>query len=224
MTRTALSWRIDQLVREFGAYVHIYDQNELNGAWRPHDAAISRYRALGIPPAAATLSTDTPYLGALSRVLRSWRAFGRPPGFRYPTTAAIGAVIAAETVTIDALSTFSLADPQLDVPIVQGQVWSLIQSCTQSLNPGGPPLVGGSKFVHHLLPELVPPFDREGTGWFFGWPDSSWTTTSAQQSFFEAFPLLHDIAVRTNAAQFVTKSGWRTSVSKVIDNAICASR
>jgi hypothetical protein len=84
-------------------------------------------------------------------------------------------------------------------------------------------LVANSKALHHVLPDLVPPIDRNYTLMFFvGRP---YIYRSKEMRLFMAvFPLFHEIAVRCSETihGFLTTppKGMNTSVTKVIDNAI----
>jgi hypothetical protein len=89
------------------------------------------------------------------------------------------------------------------------------------------PLVAGSKALHHLLPELVPPMDRAYTQQFFGWHNPEFQY-GQQKCFRIAFAALALVARRVNPRQFVEAHPWNTSVTKVLDNALvgllCAVR
>lgn len=80
-------------------------------------------------------------------------------------------------------------------------------------------LTAGSKALHHLLPDLMPPIDREHTLRFaYGYNP---TYESEEQRFKKTFPLFWKIGNREKNAilQWVGK-GFHTSQTKVIDNAI----
>jgi len=54
-------------------------------------------------------------------------------------------------------------------------------------------LVGGSKFLHHLLPDLVPPMDRYYTmQYFYG------NTNTSKNKFMEVFKAIWEISVALN--------------------------
>jgi hypothetical protein len=79
-------------------------------------------------------------------------------------------------------------------------------------------LVATSKALHHLLPDLIVPIDRRYTGTFFGWhvPEFQSSQRLILDVAWEAFV---EIARATELERLVG-SGWRTSTTKVIDNAI----
>lgn len=107
-------------------------------------------------------------------------------------------------------------DPQLNVNETGQQLWRLIDSLDIVAN--NTRIVAGSKALHHLLSELMVPIDRAYTRRFFGW--QSPTFQYEQRACFEqAFAAFAHISRRTNPSQYV-RSGWHSSRTKIIDNAI----
>lgn len=81
-------------------------------------------------------------------------------------------------------------------------------------------IVAGSKFLHHVLPDLVPPIDRQYTFRFF---TGQKMVPSDQAAFLDWFPRLADIGVRCREPirDAITRGGFMaTGEAKVIDNAI----
>jgi hypothetical protein len=79
-------------------------------------------------------------------------------------------------------------------------------------------IVPGSKALHHLLPELVVPIDRAYTQRFFDWANPTFQSFP-ERCFRQAFTAFARIARETQPQQY-EGSGWYTSRTKVIDNAI----
>jgi hypothetical protein len=79
-------------------------------------------------------------------------------------------------------------------------------------------LIFNSKTIHHFLPDLMPPIDREHTLRFFY---NSKSPTRIDDRFPEIFPKFIEIAVqkKENIRKTLGK-GFHTSETKVIDNAI----
>jgi len=80
-------------------------------------------------------------------------------------------------------------------------------------------LITGTKALHHLLPNLVPPIDGEYTLRFiYGYKP---TYKSDEKKFKKTFPILAKIGnkEKTNILKWVGKR-FHTSETKVIDNAI----
>ena len=101
---------------------------------------------------------------------------------------------------------------------VAQKTWNLIESFDIVANETK--LVPCTKALHHLLPDLIVPMDREFTRAFFGWhvPEFQY---KQKKIFHHAFRCFVEIARIVQPSRFVG-SGWRTSSTKVIDNALVA--
>jgi hypothetical protein len=92
-------------------------------------------------------------------------------------------------------------------------------------------LVGNSKVMHHMLPNVVPPIDREytlrylcGNTMFANDPEKEWLTMRSLISGF-FIPVATDEAFVAKARQWIAaKPPWDTSVMKVIDNLLIGAR
>jgi len=75
--------------------------------------------------------------------------------------------------------------------------------------------------LHHFLPDLIVPIDRKSTRAFFAWhvPEFQY---QQERVFRHAFRHFRRIALATNPEQYVATGGWKTSRTKVIDNAVVA--
>jgi hypothetical protein len=92
-------------------------------------------------------------------------------------------------------------------------------------------LVGNSKVMHHMMPNIVPPIDREytlrylcGNTVIANDPAKEWQT---MRSMLEGFfiPVASDKAFAAKAETWIrAKRPWDTSVMKVIDNLVIGSR
>ncbi len=103
---------------------------------------------------------------------------------------------------------------------VAGEIWGLIAK----LNIGSPrtTIVSGSKALHHLLPDLVPPIDRAYTLRFFFGPRVL-GEAKEEPAFHLMYPQFRQIAVACKGAidqRLAQPTEWDTSITKVIDNAI----
>ena len=96
------------------------------------------------------------------------------------------------------------------------RLWEWIREIKLSHNEKSD-IVAVSKALHHLLPQLIPPIDREYTGLFF----SSRGGQFQDERFFKR-AMLHfaEIAQRVDLSQYICRSKWATNSTKVIDNAI----
>lgn len=106
-----------------------------------------------------------------------------------------------------------------DVPDVGRELWNIIRQL--EVGVGKVKLVSGSKALHHILPDLVPPIDREYTLTFFYGNKN--IRADGLREFSEIFPCFHNIAVQNLAeiqSELACQGEMNTSVTKVIDNAI----
>ena len=131
-----------------------------------------------------------------------------PAEFARALEACKSALATLEDVTIDSIKG---EDDQ-----TLSDVWQLISSLPIVENEAR--LVACTKALHHILPDLVVPMDREFTRTFFGWhvPEFQY---QQEKVFRRDFKYFVEIAKATNPARFVG-SGWKTSRTKVIDNAL----
>ena len=108
-----------------------------------------------------------------------------------------------------------LDDPVLDISATAESLWLLVQRLGIVQNVSL--IVPGTKTLHHLLPDLVPPMDRAWTGAFFLW--SMATPKYERSAFIRTFSSFAKIAQATDPSKFVADK-WRTSLTKVLDNGI----
>jgi hypothetical protein len=107
----------------------------------------------------------------------------------------------------------SLGDTHVEVA---ESVWSLIESL--GISESEAKLVGCTKALHHLLPDLIIPMDRAWTRRFFAWhvPEFQY---QEHKVFFHAFEQFGRIAREVRPERLVG-TGWRTCPAKVLDNAL----
>lgn len=210
--KRAVDLRVAILIKDFDRFVAEYD---LNPPFTPqqlksHLLTIRRRRELG---SAVAASADPIFVQGLYDTLRSWGIGKR--GSRLVSISEFTDAIAAcaaklvpfESERIDALR---------DSDQLATQVWSLISELNITYNQNK--IVAGTKCLHHLLPDLVPPMDREYTQTFFGWHNSEFQKNSAA-CFRRAFQVLAHIAHAVQPERLVA-GDWRTSRTKILDNAV----
>lgn len=108
---------------------------------------------------------DPKFLDALYRTLRAWGIGSRKSRLVAPPDFA--SALRRNAPEITALEGVIIGDAQLDMGVVSDRLWRLIDTLGTVENDAK--LVAGTKALHHLLPNLVVPIDREFTGSFFGW-------------------------------------------------------
>lgn len=108
---------------------------------------------------------------------------------------------------------------QADARQVAELAWQVIAAARVSTSRTQ--IVAGSKWLHHLLPDLIPPIDRQYTFSFF--TGGRTVVHGGRQAFLDLLPLFAQIgAARKLEIQATITSGgfMATSEAKVIDNAI----
>ena len=117
---------------------------------------------------------------------------------------------------VAALESAALEDDALQHAVIAGKLWTVIERLR--LTETRAQLVTSTKSLHHLLPSLVVPMDRQFTGAFFRWNNQAWQVTQ-ERSFKTAFGVFANIARQVKPSQYIG-SGWNTSATKVLDNAL----
>jgi len=104
-----------------------------------------------------------------------------------------------------------------DIFGVTSKVWNVLGALNVSASKSN--LVANSKALHHLLPDLVPPIDREYTLTFYFNHKNMYRPE--EEIFSDIYPHFHRIAMecRDNIRKHLG-SGMNTSETKIIDNAI----
>lgn len=112
----------------------------------------------------------------------------------------------------------SLVISDLDDPVsVANTIWEAVNDA--HLSDTATQVVAGTKALHHLLPDLIPPVDREYTIRFCH--ENKMMNMGDEAAFKEVYPVLAEIARRTKGHLTVNdRSPFNTSPTKVLDNAI----
>lgn len=208
--------RVREVIERFDELVVEYDRTvpfQRSGQYERHRATIDRRRELGSVQAAIA---DERFTALLHETLQLW-GIGRRASRLAPLDS-FRARLAAVADDIARFDGLGIGSEELDAVSIAASLDHLIRQLgvvdNQSL------IVAGTKTLHHLLPDLMPPMDRRWTGAFFGW----WLADpQARQTaiFTEAFRSFVEIARATNPSRLVG-AGWRTSSTKVLDNAVVA--
>ena len=108
-----------------------------------------------------------------------------------------------------------------DVGLITDTLWRVIQNL--SITRGSARIVSGTKAIHHLVPNLIPPMDVRYTGKFF-LKHGEIAQVKRQQSIFRlifsAFVDLAQCVRRNSAFMACVGTGLHTSFPKALDNAI----
>jgi len=184
-----------------------------------HRKTIDLRRQLGTASAALA---DNRFLDSLAETLKAWGVgshnsiLAEPAEFRRQLRSQAPNITALDGLLIDEAEA-STGD----------QLWRIVRSLNivlgrQTLKPTQSKTVGGSKALHHILPELMAPIDRTYTGAFLLRMESYHFQNPSQEAetFRIAFESFRAIAKFANPTQYVGRHLWNTSRTKVIDNAI----
>ena len=206
--------RVDGLISEFAQCVDVFDQQvpfARSGQYESHRATIDRRRSLSDIPSALR---DDVFLDLLYETLQLW-GIGRRASRLVPVSD-FRERLRARRDEIAAFEVIRLNDPNLDSTLTGAALWTLIERLDIVDNVRL--IVSGTKTLHHLLPDLVPPMDRAWTGGFFLW--SAAPEQSAQRAtFVRTFSGFAKVACASAPSHYVG-GGWRTSLTKVVDNAV----
>ena len=157
---------------------------------------------------------DDALLSQLYQTLQKW-GVGRRASRLVPL-AEFRQALRSRVAEIAEFEALSIDDPALDAADTAESLWSLIEQLGVVTNVAL--IVAGSKTLHHLLPDLVPPMDRAWTGAFFRW-SAAGPQSALRVTFTRTFTGFAEIARATEPSRY-TGQGWQTSRTKVLDNAI----
>ncbi len=200
----------------FEAYLQAYDRDppfKGNDQLSLHRQTIARRRELRSAEAAVC---DVRFVRSLYETLRAW-GIGKK-GSRLRPRDEFAMALGRHAEAIAALDGLCIDDPALDAAAVARQLWGLIEQLDLVENKAK--LVAHSKALHHLLPDLLPPIDRAWTGACFFYLHSPEMQYGQEAWFRKAWNAFVYIARKAEAGRYVTHDGWRTSRSKLLDNAL----
>lgn len=205
-----------RLAADFPRYVMAYDVSVpfTSEQLAAHRETIGLRRQLGSVRAAI----DTPqFVVSLRRTLTKWGLGIR--GSKLVSEAAFAEALSAAVPALEPLESLRIDAHDLPGDDISERLWQLISSLGVVENKSK--LVAGTKTLHHLLPELVVPMDQKWTGQFFQLHPPEWTEPANQRrTFRRVYQHFIHLAQQVEPEQHVTGQAWRTSRTKVIDNAL----
>jgi hypothetical protein len=208
--------RVQMVADDFETYLRAYDSDppfkgldQLN----LHRQTIALRSELRSVKAAVD---DARFVRSLYDTLRAW-GVGKQGSILRPYSE-FAEALGQHASAIAALEGLCIDDAALDASGVDNQLWQLILQL--DLVENDTKLVAHSKALHHLLPELLPPMDRAWTGGRFFHLRGSEMQYGQEAWFREAWSAFVHIARKVQPGRYVTGRGWRTSRSKLLDNAL----
>jgi hypothetical protein len=211
--------RVARLIAGFAGYVEVFEAGQAfpGPSLYFHLRAIERRRKHQEP---GSLLADTRFLEYVYAVLPAWGMHRMGP--QAAKVADFDPIVTALRESAPALEqlwplriTTLTGQAAHDVAIM---AWDVIANIKVSLSQTQ--IVAGSKFLHHVLPDLIPPIDRQYTFTFF---TGQKTVPSDQAAFLEWFPILARIGAESQSSikNAIDRGGFMaTGEAKVIDNAI----
>jgi hypothetical protein len=207
--------RSAKLVAGFDRYVRAYDEMVpfTGEQLAAHRKTIALRRRAG---SVRTAAESEQFVASLRETLLAWgigRRASRLVGvteFAVALRNVVPRLEPLESLTIDAANT------SCDIA---ERLWKIVDSLGVVENKAK--VVAGTKTLHHLLPDLVPPMDRAWTGFFFNFHLPEWQDPTSQRRIFQlAYTQFTSIAKQVDPERYVTNAGWRTSRTKILDNAV----
>lgn len=181
-----------------------------------HRKAIQRRRSFDNMSA---LLDDAEFLDLLYATLTAWGMHRMGPGnTKLLPLESIRDSLKSQVVALETLARSSIGGgPESEAPALARNIWKIINSI--KVSPADAQIVANSKTLHHLLPDLVPPIDREYTFRFFY--DRN-TLSIEESAAFEEMYVEFDRIARLCSGDIAHQLGrnWHTGVAKVVDNAV----
>ena len=216
--------RIGELIKDFARYVEVFEERDLfTGPSRYfHLQTIQRLHAFPSPSEAIQ---DDGFLESLYATLTAWGMHRMGQGdtklrefheFKASFVSQLEPIRCLERVKLKEAS-------EGQVPTLTNDVWKIISDL--QIGTAETKIVIGSKTLHHVLPDLVPPIDRQYTlNFFYG---HKTLNLGDEKPFREIFPQFHRIATACSSKigsflspQWNSRTQMNTSTMKIVDNAI----
>lgn len=205
---------IQKLINGFSRYIGVFIEQppfRKYGQLEYHVRTISLRRKLG---SAEVAISNEDFIESLYNTLQAWGIGSRRS--KLVSKHDFAARLREKKTELIALDGIAVDDPMLDITQIGHSLWQIIETLDIVKNKSK--IVAGTKALHHILPDLVVPIDRAWTQRFFHWNNHKFQYR-LKDCFKEAFLAFVEIARKVNPQQFVS-SGWNSSRTKVIDNAI----
>ena len=212
--------RVKTIIKQFDKFVGIFDQtNRFTGP-----SVYFHIKTLEIQQRNNTpcdVLQDDLFFDYLYATLTAWGLHRMGPGATKLTEIEeLKASFLRQKEQIHALQSFEI-DKILDneVNSVTSKLWDVLDNLRVGV--GETKIVAGSKAIHHLLPNLMPPIDGEYTLKFFYNNRGTALNQGDENAFKEIYPCFCQIASAcTKKIEEHIGHGMNTSKTKVIDNAI----
>ena len=226
ITLGRLEQRVKELTEGFTSYVEAFNSKRLftGPSLYFHQQTIARRHAYA---SAVQAIADNAFMESLYATLTAWGMHRMGPGeTKLVDFVDFKDTIAAQTERIRRLEVKKLCAVRAEqIQELTQALWEIIVNLEIGISETK--LVVGSKALHHILPDLIPPVDRQYTlKFFYG---NKTLKHNGEVEFREMFPHFHRLAVdrKVEMKQLLANGidsdvvyGMNTSLTKIIDNAI----
>lgn len=205
--------RVAELIARFEHYIDVFDSAKPFRKWGQYEFHIKTIRLLRELGSIEHALGNPEFMRNLWETLKAWLG---ARGSRLEPYEEFCSAVRGKLDELRRLEALLIDDPELDVSTTANALWALID--TLGIVNNNARLVSCTKTLHHLLPNLVVPMDRRFTQTFFGWHNPEFQYQQ-RRVFHEAFRQFVVIARSVPLGRYVG-SGWHTSRTKVLDNAL----
>ncbi|MCK4252453.1 hypothetical protein KAX97_13475 [candidate division WOR-3 bacterium] len=210
--------RVNAICLFFDSYIEEFNKANLFSGPSPyfHFRALDKLKSLKSPSAAVN---DELFLEYLYATLTAWGLHRMGPrGAKLVEFDVFVRSLKNQKDKIEILEKRSLLNlSDVDLSSTIDILWDVLANIEVSASKTK--LVANSKALHHFLPDLIPPIDRQYTLRFFY--DHKTINGRDEQLFREIYPQFHKIGLKCkDQIRSYLGYGFHTSDTKVIDNAI----
>jgi hypothetical protein len=208
--------RIDDLSANFAQYLREFEHRAVFGGPSVHFHVRAIERRMTHESVRAAIA-DEELLELIYAMLTSWGMHRMgPKGAKLVDFEPFCNGIRSQVAILEEIETLVIEDVD-GVDEVADKIWRAVSRAR--LSASGTQIVAGTKALHHLLPDLIPPIDRTYTVRFFH--ENTLMPRGDEDAFREIYPALAEIASRARDHLSVnSRSPMNTSRTKIIDNAI----
>jgi hypothetical protein len=210
--------RVESLIEHFDEYVGVFDQRNLftGPSIYFHNKTLEMLRTHNQP---SDVLYDDLFFDYLYATLTAWGLHRMGPGFaKLAKLDDIKESFRKMKEQISKIQCFKITNIRdSDICSVTSDLWEVFENTRVCVSQTK--IVANSKALHHIIPDLMPPIDREYTLRFFY--NHTTLNQGDEVAFKEIYPHFHRIA-STCKDKIMSRIvvGMNTSQTKVIDNAI----
>jgi hypothetical protein len=213
--RSRMAERVKDLAANFGHYLAEFEHRAVFGGPSVHFHVRAIERRMTHDTVRSALADDD-LLELIYATLTSWGMHRMgPKGAKLVDFHPFCDGIRKQSAILEELEPLVITD--VDADAVPDKIWQAVSGAR--LSASGTQIVAGTKALHHLLPDLIPPIDRTYTIRFFH--ENTLMPKGDEHAFKEVYPALVEIAAGAGDHLRVNdRSPMNTGRTKIIDNAI----